>query len=128
MSEKTIIITGGAGFIGSNLVRHVFEHSDYQIVVVDKLTYAGNIANIEDLLETDRVRLETIDIADAAEMNRVFSEADPDYLINMAAETHVDRSIHGPAEFVETNVVGTFVLLEAAQLFLYSSSPASDST
>jgi len=115
MSNQTIIITGGAGFIGSNLVRHVYEQTDYQIVVVDKLTYAGNVASIDDLLATDRVVLQQLDIADQAAMARVFAESQPDYLINMAAETHVDRSIDDAGPFMQSNIIGVYVLLELAR-------------
>ncbi|MCW8964693.1 MAG: GDP-mannose 4,6-dehydratase, partial [Gammaproteobacteria bacterium] len=115
MSTQTIIITGGAGFIGSNLVRHVFEQTDYRIVVVDKLTYAGNVASIDDLLESDRVSLQQVDIADQAAMARVFTDSQPDYLINMAAETHVDRSIDDAGPFMQSNIIGVYVLLELAR-------------
>jgi dTDP-glucose 4,6-dehydratase len=115
MSDSTIIITGGAGFIGSNLVRHVYEQTDYQIVVVDKLTYAGNLASVEDLLGSDRVRLEQVDIADADAMAGVFNDSKPDYLINMAAETHVDRSIDDAGPFMQSNIIGVYVLLELAR-------------
>ena len=101
MGNKSIIITGGAGFIGSNLVRYIYENTDYQIVVVDKLTYAGNIVSIEDLLETNRVSLEQVDIADQSAMTGVFEREQPDYLINMAAETHVDRSIDDAGPFMQ---------------------------
>jgi len=115
MTNKSIIITGGAGFIGSNLVRYVYEHTDYRIVVVDKLTYAGNIASIGDLLETGRVSLEQIDIADQAAMAKVFEQHQPNYLINMAAETHVDRSIDDAGPFMQSNIIGVYVLLEQAR-------------
>lgn len=112
MSEETIIITGGAGFIGSNLVRYVHQHTSLQIVVVDKLTYAGNVASIEDLMSSGLVRLEQVDIADHAEMGRVFEQSQPSYLVNMAAETHVDRSIDDAMPFMQSNIIGVYVLLE----------------
>ena len=112
MSTKTIIITGGAGFIGANLVRYVYEHTDYRIVVVDKLTYAGNVASIEDILGSERVSLEEVDIANASDMDRVFLQSNPDFLVNMAAETHVDRSIDDAAPFMQSNIIGVYVLLE----------------
>lgn len=109
------MITGGAGFIGSNLVRYVFNQTDYHVVVIDKLTYAGNIASIEDLLQTGRVDLVEADIADQQAMARVFSENNPDFLVNMAAETHVDRSIDDAGPFMQSNIIGVYVLLELAR-------------
>lgn len=112
---KIIVITGGAGFIGANLVRYVLRQTDYHIVVVDKLTYAGNIASIHDLLQMDRVDLVRSDIADKAAMQRLFNEIQPDLLINMAAETHVDRSIDDAEPFMYSNILGVYVLLELAR-------------
>jgi dTDP-glucose 4,6-dehydratase len=111
----TLIITGGAGFIGSNLVRHALAHTTHRIVVVDKLTYAGNLLNLEEPLKDDRVTFVKADIADWEAMAKVFRESRPDGVLNLAAETHVDRSIDGPRAFVDTNVVGTLVLLETSR-------------
>jgi dTDP-glucose 4,6-dehydratase len=111
----TLLITGGAGFIGSNLVQHALDHSSDRIVVVDKLTYAGSLLNLARPLENPRVVFVEADIADRAAMTRVFAEERPDAVLNLAAETHVDRSIDGPRVFVDTNIVGTFVLLETAR-------------
>src|SRR5437667_4587954 len=113
----TLLITGGAGFIGSNLVQHALAHTADRIVVVDKLTYAGNLLNLEQALENSRVTFVRADIADRVAMTRVFREQQPDAVLNLAAETHVDRSIDSPHPFVDTTIVGTFVLLEAARRF-----------
>src|SRR5262249_12521393 len=112
---RTLLITGGAGFIGSNLVHHALEHTTDRIVVVDKLTYAGHLINLEQPLKDPRVTFVRADIADEEAMARVFAEARPDAVVNLAAETHVDRSIDSPHPFVDTNVVGTLVLLEASR-------------
>jgi dTDP-glucose 4,6-dehydratase len=109
------LITGGAGFIGSNLVRHALAHSDHRVVIVDKLTYAGSLLNLADVLDDPRVAFVEADIADAEAMTRVFAEHKPRAVMNLAAETHVDRSIDGPRVFIDANIVGTFVLLECAR-------------
>ena len=117
---STLLITGGAGFIGSNLVHYALEHSADRVVVVDKLTYAGSLSNLEAALASPRVTFVRADIADREAMARVFADHRPRAMLNLAAETHVDRSIDGPAAFVETNIVGTFVLLETARAFIES--------
>jgi dTDP-glucose 4,6-dehydratase len=114
----TLLITGGAGFIGSNLVHYALSHTSDRIVVVDKLTYAGSLLNLEAPLKDRRVTFLEADIADRSVMTRVFADHHPDAVLNLAAETHVDRSIDGPRLFVETNIVGTFTLLEVARAFL----------
>ena len=114
---STLLITGGAGFIGSNLVHHALAHTADRLVIVDKLTYAGSLLNLEGAVGTPRVVFVQADIADAAAMTRVFEEHKPDAVLNLAAETHVDRSIDSPRPFVDTNIVGTLVLLEAARTF-----------
>ena len=111
----TLLITGGAGFIGSNLVHHALAHTGDRLIVVDKLTYAGSLLNLEGPLKDPRVTFVRADIADRAAMTRVFEEARPDAVLNLAAETHVDRSIDSPHAFIDTNIVGTFVLLETAR-------------
>ena len=111
----TLLITGGAGFIGSNLVHHALDHTRDQIVIVDKLTYAGSLLNLERPLKDPRVVFVKADIADRAAMARIFADYRPTAVLNLAAETHVDRSIDGPRPFIDTNIIGTFVLLEAAR-------------
>jgi dTDP-glucose 4,6-dehydratase len=112
-----LLITGGCGFIGSAVIRHVLESSDHEIVNVDKMTYAASLDALEAAHEHPRHRLVRADIADAEAMRRVFAEARPDAVMHLAAESHVDRSIDGPADFIRTNVVGTFTLLEAARAY-----------
>src|SRR5947208_10967823 len=121
---RTLLITGGAGFIGSNLVQHALDHSNDRLVVVDKLTYAGSLLNLEQPLKSSRVAFVKADIADRAAMTRVFAEERPTAVLNLAAETHVDRSIDSPRPFVDTNIVGTFVLLETARLYLATLKPS----
>jgi dTDP-glucose 4,6-dehydratase len=111
-----ILVAGGAGFIGSNFIRYLFGvHADWSIVNVDKLTYAGNLANLADVAGDPRYRFHRADICDAAEVARIFAEEKPEAVVNFAAETHVDRSIDDPALFLRTNVLGTQVLLDAAR-------------
>ncbi|MQA30000.1 MAG: dTDP-glucose 4,6-dehydratase [Luteitalea sp.] len=117
-SSPTIVITGGAGFIGSNLVRYALAHSTDRLVVVDKLTYAGSLLNLRMALDDPRVTFVRADIADRTAMARLFAEHEPRGVLNLAAETHVDRSIDGPAPFVDSNIVGAFVLLQAATAYL----------
>ncbi len=113
LNEQTILVTGGAGFIGTNFVyRWLAAHAASSIVVLDKLTYAGNAANLSALRGDPRFRLVVGDIADRAKVKNLLAEHRPAAIVNFAAESHVDRSIHGPAEFIQTNVVGTFHLLE----------------
>jgi dTDP-glucose 4,6-dehydratase len=114
----TWIVTGGAGFIGSNFVRLALAETDARIVVVDLLTYAGNLASLADVERHPRFHFERADIADRAAVDRIFREHQPAAVLNFAAETHVDRSIDGPAAFIRTNVTGTFELLDAARLML----------
>jgi dTDP-glucose 4,6-dehydratase len=109
-----IMVTGGAGFIGSALVRHLIGHTDHEVLVVDKLTYAGNLASLESVQGNPRYHFSRTDICNHAAIAALFGSFDPDSVMHLAAESHVDRSIDGPAEFINTNIIGTYVLLEAA--------------
>ncbi len=109
------IVTGGAGFIGSAVVRHLLADTPHHVDVIDKLTYAGNLDNLDPVKDDPRHRLHQVDICDADAVRRVVEATMPDVIMHLAAESHVDRSIDGPGAFVHTNVVGTFVLLEAAR-------------
>ncbi|END3381783.1 dTDP-glucose 4,6-dehydratase [Vibrio alginolyticus] len=112
-----ILVTGGAGFIGSAVVRHIIRDTQDTVINLDKLTYAGNLESLVDVSESERYHFEQVDICDRAELDRVFSEHQPDRVMHLAAESHVDRSIDGPAAFIETNVMGTYHLLEAARQY-----------
>jgi dTDP-glucose 4,6-dehydratase len=116
-------VTGGAGFIGSNLVRYLLDHAADRLVVVDKLTYAGSLLNLSGVLDDPRVTCVQVDIADPEPMADLFARHQPRALFNLAAETHVDRSIDSPRPFIDTNIVGTFVLLECARKYTASVSP-----
>ena len=109
-----IMVTGGAGFIGSALVRYLIGHTDHEVLVVDKLTYAGNLGSLASVRSHPRYHFNLTNICDCLAISAIFSTFDPDAVMHLAAESHVDRSIDGPAEFISTNVVGTYVLLEAA--------------
>ena len=111
---KRFLITGGAGFIGSAVVRHLIRETDHRVCVVDKLTYAGNLASLAPVANNPRYSFVRADIADADKMKNVFASYRPDVVMHLAAESHVDRSIDGPAAFMQTNIIGTYVLLEAA--------------
>ncbi|OUR68886.1 dTDP-glucose 4,6-dehydratase [Cycloclasticus sp. 46_83_sub15_T18] len=113
----TVLVTGGAGFIGSAVIRHLMADTNYQVVNVDKLTYAGNLESLASVSEDARYRFEQVDICDAAGIQRVFAQYQPDIIMHLAAESHVDRSIDGPAEFIHTNIIGTYTLLEQARQY-----------
>jgi len=109
------VITGGAGFIGSAVIRHIINNTDHSVVNIDKLTYAGNLESLEPVKNDNRYSFEQVDICDVNEVKRVFNEHQPNVVMHLAAESHVDRSIDGPGEFIQTNIVGTYVLLEEAR-------------
>ena len=110
-----ILVTGGAGFIGSAVVRHIINNTQDQVVNLDKLTYAGNLESLLSVAASDRYTFEQVDICNRQELERVFAQHQPDAVMHLAAESHVDRSIDGPAAFIETNIIGTYQLLEAAK-------------
>lgn len=114
---QTILVTGGAGFIGSALVRQLINETKCKVINVDKLTYAGNLQSLAAVSDSPRYRFEQVDICDAHEIARVLREHQPDAVMHLAAESHVDRSISGPADFIQTNIVGTYTLLEAARSY-----------
>ena len=119
-NNKSIIVTGGAGFIGSALVRHLITDTSHSVVNIDKLTYSGNLQSLESVQKNANYTFEHIDICDANELFRVFKDTQPDIVIHLAAESHVDRSIDGPRDFIQTNIVGTFTLLEQSKNYWQS--------
>ena len=106
------LITGGAGFIGSAVIRYIIRDTLHSVVNVDNLSYAGNLENLREVDSSERYAFAQVDICNRAKLEEVFAEHQPDAIMHLAAESHVDRSIDGPAAFVETNIVGTFILLE----------------
>jgi dTDP-glucose 4,6-dehydratase len=112
-----ILITGGAGFIGSALIRHLLQHTEHQVLNLDKLTYAGNLESLAEVAASPRYRFVQADIADSAQVAQTLAEFQPDAIMHLAAESHVDRSIDGPAAFIQTNIVGTYALLESTRAY-----------
>ena len=112
-----ILLTGGAGFIGSAVVRHIIQTTNDIVLNIDKLTYAGNLESLKEIDQNPRYQFQQIDICDALELEQVFKQFQPDVVMHLAAESHVDRSIDGPAAFIQTNIVGTYTLLEAARKY-----------
>jgi dTDP-glucose 4,6-dehydratase len=112
-----ILVTGGAGFIGSAVIRHIIKNTNDSVINVDKLTYAGNLESLAEIADSSRYQFEKLDICDRAGLDAAFASHQPDAVMHLAAESHVDRSITGPADFIETNIVGTYTLLEAARAY-----------
>ncbi len=110
-----ILVTGGAGFIGSAVIRHIIRNTEDNVVNVDKLTYAGNLDSVEEVSGNSRYSFKQVDICNRATLNRIFEQFRPDAVMHLAAESHVDRSIDGPSPFIETNIFGTYTLLEVAR-------------
>lgn len=115
-----IIVTGGAGFIGSAVIRYLIGHTEDSVLNVDKLTYAGHLASLSDVSHNSRYHFEQVDICNMEEMQRIFDTFQPDCIMHLAAESHVDRSIDGPSTCIQTNIMGTYVLLEVARTYWYS--------
>lgn len=111
------LVTGGAGFIGSAVIRHLINDTNHSVVNVDKLTYAGNLHSLDSVSDSDRYSFEQVDICDSEQIARVYEEYQPDIIMHLAAESHVDRSIDGPGEFIITNIVGTYTLLDEARKY-----------
>ena len=111
------LITGGAGFIGSAVIRHIITNTNDEVVNLDKLTYAGNLESLAEVSISKRYAFEQVDICNRTKVDRVLAEHQPDAIMHLAAESHVDRSIDGPADFIETNIVGTYTLLEAVRAY-----------
>ena len=116
-SDCKIMVTGGAGFIGSAVIRHYIANTNHTVISVDKLTYAGNLESLGDALSHPRHIFKQVDICDREALEQIFAEYKPNAVMHLAAESHVDRSIDGPAEFMNTNIIGTYILLEAAKSY-----------
>jgi dTDP-glucose 4,6-dehydratase len=119
-----ILVTGGAGFIGSALVRYLINETDHEVFNIDKLTYAGNLSTLEPVADSERNHFLQADICDAVAMRKAFDEFQPDKIMHLAAESHVDRSVDSPGDFIQTNVVGTFTLLNEALRYWREKQPA----
>lgn len=118
-----ILLTGGAGFIGSAVIRHIINNTDCTVLNIDKLTYAGNLESLTFIENNERYQFEKVDICDSVTLSRLFASFKPDVVMHLAAESHVDRSISGPSEFIQTNIVGTYTLLETARAYWLNLTP-----
>ena len=114
------LVTGGAGFIGSAVIRHLIQNTDHEVVNLDKLTYAGNLQSLKEVEDSPRYAFEKVDICDGSEVRRVFESHKPDVVMHLAAESHVDRSIDGPGAFIQTNIFGTYTMLEETRRYYKS--------
>ena len=112
-----ILVTGGAGFIGSAVIRHLIKHTDHEVLNIDKLTYAGNLESLKEIDQSPKYQFKQIDICDGEQITAAIEAFQPNAIMHLAAESHVDRSIDGPAAFIQTNIVGTYTLLEAARKY-----------
>ncbi|HFG6907386.1 dTDP-glucose 4,6-dehydratase [Acinetobacter baumannii] len=119
-----VLVTGGAGFIGSAVIRHIINNTQNQVLNIDKLTYAGNLESLTEIDQSDRYEFKQIDICDELALTNAFEQFQPDFVMHLAAESHVDRSIDGPAAFIQTNIVGTYILLDVARKYWNSLAPA----
>ena len=115
--NKKILVTGGAGFIGSALIRNIIANTNHSVVNVDKLTYAGNLESLSLVESSDRYSFELADICDSKKVKNIFEKYQPNLIIHLAAESHVDKSINTPSEFMQTNIIGTYVLLEQSRMY-----------
>ena len=120
IKKNTFLITGGAGFIGSALIRHIIKNTHHRVVNIDKLTYSGNLQSLESVSDNINYVFEQVDICDGRGLDTIFLKSQPDIVIHLAAESHVDRSIDGPSDFIQTNIVGTFTLLEQSKKYWQS--------
>jgi dTDP-glucose 4,6-dehydratase len=105
-----IIVTGGAGFIGSSVIRHIIKNTNDEVLNIDKLTYAGNLESLKEIDQNPRYQFQQVDICDASKLEQIFEQFQPDAIMHLAAESHVDRSIDGPSTFIQTNIVGTYLI------------------
>lgn len=121
--DLKILVTGGAGFIGSALIRHIINNTSYSVLNVDKLTYAGNLNSLKEISDCNRYFFEKIDICDAPSIKRILNSYNPDFIMHLAAESHVDKSINGPSDFINTNIIGTYTLLEESRAYWESLIP-----
>ena len=119
-----ILVTGGAGFIGSALIRHLIQNTDHEVLNFDKLTYAGNLESLTSIATDTRYEFVQADICDQSQVSAVLARFQPQAIMHLAAESHVDRSIDGPSEFIQTNIVGTYSLLEATRGYWLTLPPA----